>query len=232
MTPEPKIAVTRRAPMPKSPAKSRPAKQSVFRHLQLSVTERASFQSRLDEVLAKPLLEGAHAPDGKMCVMEAAAYIANEPWSDEPRCVCPTIIKFMVSWNDNLPSDAERDRLLKPLLPRVIGTRSTDVVAERRSWMAFDWLVRVHTPRWLDLTESLKPHAKTLRELDEIVDLEGARAAGDKLKDAQQAAAAARDSARDAARDALKPTTEWLQTSAQQLVIRMCELKTDVQEAA
>jgi hypothetical protein len=269
-----------------------------FTHLSLSTSERDAFEARYSEVLGLPILEGSHQDREDQlakhfCVIEAASYIANEPWSDAPQCVCPTITQFMVSWNDLLPNDDDRGRLLKPLIPRIIGTRSTDDVAERRAFMALDWLVRVHTPRWLDLTDALKPHAKALRDLPEIVDLAGALAAGESLKAAQQAADAARDAAwdaawaaawdatrdaawdaacaaawdatrdaacaaardaawdatrdaawaaardaawdatrdaacaaaRDAAWAALKPTTEWLQASAQQLVIRMCEYK-------
>lgn len=106
------------------------------------------LDERLAEVLAKPLLKGAHAPDGKMCIMEAAAYIAGEPWSDAPQCVCPSIRDFLALWNDSLPSDAERDRLLKPLLALVVGTRSTPEIEMRRRWMAFDWLVREHATVW------------------------------------------------------------------------------------
>ena len=98
---------------------------------------------------------GSHEESQReMCVMEAAAYVAGEPWSDHPQCACPTITTFMISWNDNLPSDEDRTRLLKPLIPYLVGTKSTDAAAERRAWMAFDWLVRVHTPCWLDLNGS------------------------------------------------------------------------------
>ena len=222
-------------------------------------------QTRLDQIMQTPLSKGAHQPDGQFCVMEAAAYIAGEPWSDAPECVCPTIRTFMVSWNDWLPSDEDRDRLLKPLLLKVVGTRSTDEIAERRSYPALDWLIRVHTPKFLELKDELKPHAKTLRELDEIIDMAGATATGVKVRAARAAAgdaaraaaraaardaagdaagaaagaaarAAARDAARDAAGDAagaaakdfLQPTVEWLQASASDLVIRMCEITDDV----
>jgi len=201
------------------------------------------------------------------CVMEAVAYVAGEPWSDHPTCACPVITSFMIAWNDSLPTDADRDRLLKPLVPQIIETRSTAAVEERRSYMALDWLIRVHTPKWLDLVPALASHAKALRDLEEIVDMAGAAAAG-KLTDAAWAAAwaAAWDAAWDAAGDAagyaarawaaaraaaraaaavvvaraaagavaraaaaagaaagdfLKPTTEWLQTSALDLVARM-----------
>ena len=51
-----------------------------------------------------------------MCVMEAADYVAGEDWSDKTRCVCPVMGAFMRSWNDNAENNAERDRLLKPLI--------------------------------------------------------------------------------------------------------------------
>ena len=177
-------------------------------------------EERLQKVMGLPLLEGGHSPNSKYCVMEAAAYIAGEPWSDAPKCVCPVIRSFMVTWNDSLPTDEDRDRLLKPLLTKVINTNSTAASAEKRSYMAIDWLIRVHTPKFLDLTDSLKGHAKSLRELEEITDLAGLPAAGDITSAADSAA---RSAARSAAHSALQPTVEWLQASASDLVIRMCE---------
>src|SRR6185437_15550026 len=189
------------------------------------------------------LESGSHEEFEKgMCVMEAVAYVAGEPWSDHPQCACPVITSFMIAWNDGLPNDAERDRLLKPLVPQLIDTRSTTAVKERRSYMALDWLIRVHTPKWLDLVPSLASHAKALRGLDEIVDMAGATAAGQFTRAARAAAEdAAWDAARAAAWDAawaaawaaawdaagafLKPTTEWLQTSAIDLVTRMIQVK-------
>ena len=54
---------------------------------------------------------GSHDdPESGVCAMEAAAYIAGEEHSDHPACVCPVIGGFMRSWNDALPSDADRDR--------------------------------------------------------------------------------------------------------------------------
>jgi hypothetical protein len=161
---------------------------------------------------------------------------------------------FIVTWNDALPSDEDRNRLLKPLIPRLVGSRSTADVEQRRSYLALDWLVRVHTPAWLDLREDLKPHAATLRALAPIVDLKTAKVAGDATAaawgaaraaagdaaraaagDAARAAAwaaagdaawaAAGDAAWDAAGDALKPTVAQLQVSALDLVNRMLEVK-------
>ena len=226
------------------------------------------ISERLAQVAATPLGKGSHEglEDG-MCVMEAAAYVAGEPWSAKPLCACPTITAFMVSWNDSLPSNAERDRLLRPLIPLLVGTRSTRAVKARRSYMALDWLIRVNTPKWLDLRLEMKQHAEALRGLDEVTDLAGAKVAGVLVRAAGAAAldtawtsgraatldtalatalatawAAARASAlatagldtawaatRAAARAAegacLKPTTEWMQASAVDLVVRMCEVK-------
>jgi hypothetical protein len=133
----------------------------------VTATEFRILQDRLAQVMGWSLKHGSHSQnlDGDMCVMEAAAYIAGEPWSDHPPCTCHVITDFMIAWNDGLPNDAERDRLLKPLIPRLVGTRSTSEVQERRSYMALDWLIRVHTPAWLDLVPALHEHAKALRML-------------------------------------------------------------------
>jgi len=174
------------------------------------------------------LYSGSHDPNGQMCAMEAVAYVAREPWSDHPECACPVIGAFMRSWNDGLPED-ERTTLLLPLIPRLVGTRGSKALEERRALMAADWLVRVNTPAWLRLA-GLTLHADALASLPEITSvkqvpsikgpIEAARvdaaaawaaagaaardAAGDAAGDAARAAAraAAGDAARDAARDA------------------------------
>ena len=169
-----------------------------------------------------------------VCAMEAAAYIAGEVHSDKPKCVSPVIRAFMMTWNDGLPSDAERDRLLKPLLPLVLHTWTTSADEDARVWMATDWLVRVYTPAWLDLA-GLTSHATALRELSPytcveiavaaqgVLDAAGVAAraaAGDAAWDAAWDAAG--DATRAAAWDALIPTVTMLQASAAELVQRMC----------
>jgi hypothetical protein len=169
----------------------------------VSPAEFKILQERWAEIQALSLASGSHNEDqDAYCVMEAVAYVAGESWSDHPECACPTLTSFMVSWNDGLPSDTERDRLLKPLIPQLVNTRVSDAVAERRSYLALDWLVRVHTPKWLDLVPSLHDRAKELRALPEISDMAGAAAAGKHVRLAQTDAAAAWDAARAAARDA------------------------------
>ena len=172
--------------------------------------------TRLEQI-AK-LERGAHDEGSSMCAMEAVAWIAGEPWSDAPKCASPVIAQFLRSWNDALP-DADRTRLLLPLVPDVIGTRTTAADEETRAWMALDWLVREYTPAWFGLTPSLAAFAKALRALPPIMSsavaadnqsviIAAGGAARDAVGDAAGVAAraaawaAALDTAGDAARDA------------------------------
>ena len=213
-----------------------------------------TLHDKLEQITT--LARGKHNEGEAMCAMEAVAWLAGEPWSDAPRCASDVIAAFVRSWNDALP-DADRVRLLLPLLPDVIGTRTTDADDETRAWMATDWLVRVNAPAWLDLTPSLEAHAAALRALPQIMPSAVARdsqsvitAAWDAARDAASVAAsvaardaamgaawdaasvaasvAARAAARAAAWDAPAPTVTTLQASAQDLVRRMCAVGREV----
>ena len=102
-----------------------------------------------------------------VCVMEAVAWLAGTDHSDRPVCTSPVLGTFMRQWNDDLPSDADRNRLLKPLLPLLIGTNTGAVDDAARSWMVTDWLVRVYVPVWLDLAE-LTDEAQRMRDLPTV----------------------------------------------------------------
>ena len=147
------------------------------------------------------LKHGAHQPDSTFCVMEAVAFIAGEPWSDHPQCSCPIISSLLRGWNDGLPTDAERDRLLKPLIPRLVNTRSTKKVELKRGLMAADWLIRVHTPAWLRLA-GLITQAKSLEQLPEITAMKQFPSIRGPIEAVRQDAAAARAAAWAAAGDA------------------------------
>ena len=113
-----------------------------------------------------PLKAGTHEPNGDACVMEAVAFVAGEPWSAHPECACPVIGAFLRSWNDAL-NDGDRETLLRPLIPSIIGTRSTKTLENQRAAMAMDWLVRTHLPAWLRLA-GLTEHANALSGLPDI----------------------------------------------------------------
>jgi hypothetical protein len=172
---------------------------------------------------------GSHdRPEQGMCVMEAVAFVAGEPFSDHPECASPVIGAFLRSWNDS--SDDEQRQELKQYIGRLVGSKGTKAQEDQRSWMALDWLVRVQTPAWLRLA-GLDAQAGVLEGLGEVTassvpsmrgpieavrtDARAARdaaraAAGDAARaaagDAAWAAAraAARDAARAAARDAAR----------------------------
>lgn len=194
------------------------------------------------DVLEKlgPLKRGLHSgPDAGACIMEAVAFVAGEKWSDHPQCVSPVIGAFLRNWNDSLPTDADRERLLKPLIPKIINTRADAATEERRSYLALDWMIRTFLPAWLRLAK-LNEHADAVAALAPIVDMATATAAAHVVRTANKAAYAAWDAAwaaagaaaRDAAWDAagaaagaaLKSTRDELQLSAVDLVERMAAL--------
>lgn len=112
------------------------------------------------------LLRGSHdTREEGCCFMEAAAWAAGEPHSDESPSVCPRIGSFLRTWNDDL-DDTSR-QILKPYITKVVGTRSTRAVEYRREWMLTDWMVRVYTPAWLRLAR-LDDEAIALEQLGAI----------------------------------------------------------------
>jgi len=149
-----------------------------------------------------PLKSGSHSgPHAGACVMEAVAFIAGEQWSDHPQCVSPVIGAFLRSWNDSLPTDEDRERLLKPLIPKVINTRADAATEGRRSYLALDWMIRTFLPAWLRLAK-LTEHADKVAALAPIVDMATATAAAPAVRAANEAASKARDAAGAAARAA------------------------------
>jgi len=180
----------------------------------------AAFEERLATITR--IYSGSHSPDGQHCVMEGVAYVAGEPWSDEPACVSPVIAAFLRCWNDDLQDDASRTRLLRPLILPCIGTRADDAAEIRRAWMATDWLVRSLAPTFLRAAPTLAQHADALEAIGEIVDVVSARGSQPTINAAR---AAAGDAARAAARDALKEPVTRAQASAVALVLRMCAVR-------
>jgi hypothetical protein len=154
--------------------------------------QRTTFIQRLTEIERVSLGSGDHESrkDG-LCVMEAAAYIAGEVHTDTPSCVCPVVGAFLRSWNDGLQSDADRDRLLKPLLTRILDSQSTPEVEQQRSYLALDWLVRVHAPAFLRLRPELRAHADALSGLAPLRGIADALAAKGVVDAAMAAARAA-----------------------------------------
>jgi len=162
----------------------------------MATTKKQLTEAGLADLVLKT---GNHADRSNgLCFMEAVAWFAGEKHSDQPACVSPVIGAFGRKWNDDL--DDEGRQQLKPYVPLVVGTAG-DGADEKRAWMVTDWMVRVHTPAWLELV-GMKEQAAALRALPEITSTELAVAAQPTIESARASAAAAWDAAWDAARAA------------------------------
>jgi hypothetical protein len=106
---------------------------------------------------------------GEWCLMEAAAYIAGESWTDHPKCVSPVLTSYGVALNDSWDDD-QRQKLI-PFIPRLLGTVG-DGQDKARSYLAIDWLLRTYTSTWVHLA-GLTAEASALREHTRIVDVPG-----------------------------------------------------------
>lgn len=81
---------------------------------------------------------GSHdSPRDGVCLMELVSMIAEEPFSDRPRCACPVIAAFLRGWNDR-SSHAERQRL-RPYARRVVGSRARRSITRRRRDICLTW---------------------------------------------------------------------------------------------
>lgn len=138
-------------------------------------------------------------------------------------------------------------QMLKPYIPRIVGTRTTGKDEKTRAWMCTDWLARECAPAWLRLA-GLTAQAEALEGLAPLTSAASARkaqptldaarketaAAGDAAGPATRAAAwnvawnaawdAAGAAARAAARAALAETVEKLQPTVLALLDRMIEV--------
>src|SRR4051812_39723689 len=84
------------------------------------------------------LIRGRHSsPERGACVMEVASMLAAEPFSDEPRCVCPVIAEFLRTYNDQV--DHVRRQDLYAFAALVVGTREGPVVERQRANRCLDW---------------------------------------------------------------------------------------------
>jgi hypothetical protein len=160
-------------------------------------------EDRLRYLEPLQLGRGWHGPPSNglvdACVMEAVSYVAGEPFSDHPACASPILTSFLISWNDNL-NDTDR-QMLKPYIPRLVGTNTGKRHEEVRAWMLTDWLARECAPAFLSAA-GLTEQARMLGSLSPLKSAASARKAQPTLDTARTAAAAAWDAAWNDARDA------------------------------
>jgi hypothetical protein len=133
------------------------------------------------------LAAGPHT-DGseELCVMEAAAYVAGEDWSDRPSSVSPVAAELLRSLNDAM-DDADRQKL-KPVIPLLPGSRGAGDLEAVRSWMVMDWHCRKWPSTWLRWAGAVA-EADSLEAAGPIAGVETLRAALRALATAREAAA-------------------------------------------
>ena len=101
----------------------------------------------LDRIIPSP---GTHSSrEVGLCVMEIAAWIAGEPHTDGPECVCPTINRVLVAWNDTIRNPQNRKALMNNLVPVVIGTTQGPEAAMERHYFALNRVITHQLPVWL-----------------------------------------------------------------------------------
>jgi hypothetical protein len=81
---------------------------------------------------------GSHSTrDEGLCFMEMVSWFAGEEHSDQPACACPVLTGYGIGLNDRMPDDV-RNKLLKPLIPLMVGTRNGSLETKRMEILAMN----------------------------------------------------------------------------------------------
>lgn len=90
-------------------------------------------------------------PSWQWCMTEAAAWMADDPWSDAPASVSPVIAALCNSFNDLLSHESRQDLAAYLDVAPAGIIDSFDAGKETdREWMCVDWLVRTLIVDWLN----------------------------------------------------------------------------------
>lgn len=77
------------------------------------------------------LSRGRHErPEDGTCVAELVSMLAEERYSDRPRCACPALAAFLRGYNDALDDDRRQD--LFALASELVGSRGPEWLTTRR----------------------------------------------------------------------------------------------------
>ncbi len=92
------------------------------------------------------LVKGEGAPGKGACWMSALNHMSgNERWTGKAECVDPVIRELCIRVNDSLPSDADRERVIAPILMEPYGTNQGIEWTNRRLVV----IVRVAVTVWV-----------------------------------------------------------------------------------
>jgi hypothetical protein len=98
--------------------------------------------------------------------MEVASMLAAEPFTDEPRCVCPVIAEFMRTYNDEVDDVRRQDLFAYASL--VVNTRRDHISERRRANMCLDWWLAGSAPQRMRLRRILwmLPPSSAVRDIE------------------------------------------------------------------
>lgn len=103
------------------------------------------------------LARGKHdTPAEGACVMELASMLAGEPFSDQPRSVCPVIAAYLRAYNDG--ADDRSLRALYGAAARVVGTSAGLEVERARARRCHELTADLHA-QWSPLRRRLRPQS-------------------------------------------------------------------------
>jgi hypothetical protein len=161
-----------------------------------STTGYAIAHERLARLADIPLRQGKGLGvngGADVCIMQAADWLAGgDGKTDAPDCVCKALRHYAIGLNDRIDDAELRTTLLRPLVPLLVGTATSDpALMSRRRWSLADGLFRQILPAALDYREKHKPFAAELRALPPITGRDSAVAGKEIVARVRRAAAAA-----------------------------------------
>jgi hypothetical protein len=123
---------------------------------------------RLKEIEKIALSVGNHKSiDQGACIMELVSYVADEPWSDQPKCVCPILTTYTITLNDRF-NDEHRQRL-KSFIPLLLNTKLNDETQIARKRLIMWRNVTATYPILLDLF-NMPELANQFREIPNTIE--------------------------------------------------------------
>lgn len=103
------------------------------------------------------LARGKHdTPADGACVLELASMLAGEPFSDQPRSVCPVIAAYLRAYNDG--AEGLSHRALYGAAARVVGTSAGLEVERARARRCHELTADLHAA-WSPLRRWLVPQS-------------------------------------------------------------------------
>jgi hypothetical protein len=104
------------------------------------------------------LSRGTHkSPDDGACVMELASMLAEEPFTDHPKSVCPVIGSFLRDYNDSVSDERRQD--LYGYAAAAVGTRGCTAVQRARLTHLTAWSAEMRRRRFATFLPDLLARA-------------------------------------------------------------------------